>query len=112
MNEAEERGEVGAFEPFVAFVFFALFIICVRGKDTGDVFPDDPTGAQAASQCEIFEGEVAARIIQSETLSSDGKGLTRGSSDQKVNRSCVWADRREVAIVRDSVLCQRLARHV
>lgn len=43
------------------------------GEDTGDVLPDDPAGAKALSQADIFKRKVAARIIQSETLSRDGE---------------------------------------
>jgi hypothetical protein len=109
-NEIEERREVSAFEPF--FVFFCILIAASRGKDAGDILPNEPPGAKAFSQCKIFEGEVAARIIQADTLSGDGEGLARCSADEKIDWSGIGADFREVAMVRDSVIRQRFAWHV
>jgi hypothetical protein len=75
----------------------------VNRQDAGDVFPDDPAGAQALSQSEKLQREVATRVIQSEPLAGAGEWLTRSASDAKINGSCSDApepmapDRREVA---------------
>ena len=36
----------------------------VRRQDAGNVLPSEPAGAQAISQPKIFEGQVAAVIVQ------------------------------------------------
>jgi len=45
----------------------------VAGQDAGYVFPNDPLGAIAVSDCKIDEGEVATRIIQSLAESGDAE---------------------------------------
>jgi hypothetical protein len=57
-------------------------------QNAGDIFPDDPGGANSLSQREELKREVAARIVQSEALSRDAEGLAGGSANKKVN----WSD--------------------
>ena len=59
----------------------------VKRQDAGDVLSHQPGGAKAASKPKEFEGEVAALIIQSRSLSGDGEGLAGGSGHEKVNCS-------------------------
>jgi hypothetical protein len=56
-----------------------------RRQDTGDVFPDDPSGLEFVSQAKKGEGEVTPMVGESFAESCDGEGLARGSSDQKVD---------------------------
>lgn len=57
-------------------------------QNAGDIFPDDPVGANSLSQREELKREVAARIVQAEALSCDAEGLAGGSANKKVN----WSD--------------------
>ena len=43
------------------------------GKDSRDIFPDDPTGADSRSKAAKFEGQVATVIIQSLSESGDAE---------------------------------------
>jgi hypothetical protein len=56
-----------------------------RRQDTGDVFPDDPTGLELVSQAKKGESEVAPGVGKSFSEAGDGEGLARSSSDQKVD---------------------------
>jgi hypothetical protein len=44
-----------------------------RTKEAGDVLEKKPTGAQAFNHAKGVEGQVTARVIQAEALSSDGE---------------------------------------
>jgi len=44
-----------------------------RGCDSGDVLPDEPTGAVSLKNAAIVEGQVAAVVIQSATESGDAE---------------------------------------
>jgi hypothetical protein len=57
----------------------------VIGQNAGDVLPSQPAGPKALNQRQPLKGEVAARVIQAEALSSEGKRLTGCSTDQKVD---------------------------
>jgi hypothetical protein len=56
-----------------------------RRQDTGDVFPDNPTGLEFVSQPKKGESEVAPRVGKSFAESGNGEGLARCASDQKVD---------------------------
>ncbi len=71
----------------------------VDRQDAGDVFPNNPARSKPRSQPEILQREVAARVIHSNPPSSNGEGLTRGSSHENVNCPCSGLDLREVAKV-------------
>ena len=72
----------------------------VDRQDARDVFPNNPARSKPRSQPEIFQREVAARVIHSKPPSSDGEGLARGSSHENINCPCSGLDLREVAKVR------------
>ena len=77
----------------------------VMRQESGDIFVNDPGGANSSSQRQKFKREVAARIVQSEALSRDAEGLAGGSANKKVNWSdMVGLDFREVAKERGEVL--------
>ena len=63
----------------------------VAGQHAGDVLPNDPAGAQAVSQAEIFEGETTARAIHSRALSGDAEILAWGAPHEKVDCRVVAA---------------------
>lgn len=44
-----------------------------RCERTGDVFPNDPASAHAASKSEKLEGQDTTRIIQSRSVSADAE---------------------------------------
>lgn len=73
-----------------------------RRQDSGDIFPDQPTGACRVSKSKKFECQVATRVSQSLSESGDGEGLTWCSSDKNVNCSGfdVFMDFREVSEIR------------
>jgi hypothetical protein len=87
----------------------------IRGQNTGDVFPNNPTGPQAASQPAKFKGQVATRVIQAASSSSAGEGRAGSPTGQNVNWTGVAADRGEVAMVlnvRVMVLQERGAKRI
>jgi hypothetical protein len=57
----------------------------VSRQDTGDIFPEEPPGTDAASQSRELQGEVSPGVVETATVSSDAEALARGPSDQKVN---------------------------
>jgi hypothetical protein len=59
----------------------------IRTEDTWHVFPDDPSGLELISEAKKDEGEVAPWVVESFAESSDGEGLARSASDQKVDCS-------------------------
>jgi len=52
----------------------------VRRQNTGDVFPDDPTGPKAASKSAKLDGQLTTRISQAASSSGNGERGTRGSA--------------------------------
>jgi hypothetical protein len=61
----------------------------VRRQDSGDVFPNDPTGLIAFSNCTVCEHERAARIVESAAEAGDAERLTGRSSHKNVD-CCIW----------------------
>jgi hypothetical protein len=57
----------------------------VRGQNAGDIFPHEPSRAQAVSDCQVGEHEVASRVGKSLPQPGDAEGLAGSSSDQKVD---------------------------
>ena len=57
----------------------------VSRQDTGDIFPEEPPGTDAASQSRELQGEVSPGVVETATVAGDTEALARGSSDQKVN---------------------------
>ncbi len=66
--EVRQRREDGAKVP-----------ASVRGQNSGNVFPDNPTGPKAASKPAKFEGQVATRVIQAASSSSNRERHARGT---------------------------------
>jgi hypothetical protein len=71
----------------------------VRRQDAGDVFPDDPPRPQSASKPAKLDGQVATRVIQAASLSSDAEGLAWRPTGQNVDWTGVRCDPREVTKV-------------
>jgi hypothetical protein len=71
----------------------------VRRQDTGHVFPDDPSGPQSASKSAKLDGQVATRIIQPASSTSNGKRLAWSSSGENVDCAGASTDPPEVAKV-------------
>jgi hypothetical protein len=87
----------------------------VRGQNSGNVFPDDPTGPKAASKPAKFEGQAATRVTQAASSSGDAKALTGGPSGQNVDCRSICFDASEVAAIeyeRIVVRQQRAAKRI
>jgi hypothetical protein len=84
----------------------------VDREDTGHVLPGQPAGPEATSKFKELEREFATLVIHAASQSGDGEGLAGGSSNKKVNWSCIGSDAGEVAMVRNSgvSVAQQLAR--
>lgn len=54
-------------------------------QDTGDVLPNDPTGAIACSNRAKDEHERTSRVVESLAEAGDREGLAGGSADKNVN---------------------------
>jgi hypothetical protein len=56
----------------------------VGGQETGNVLEDEPTGFKSSNNSQGDEGQVAARVIQSEAAACDAKRLTGASENKDV----------------------------
>ncbi len=99
-KELEEGMEITCFVVFSLSgvdVTFTRRVTRPRRQDAGDILPRQPAGANSFSQRQELNCEVAARVVQSESLSRDAEGLAGGAADKKVNWSdMVLLDLREV----------------
>lgn len=57
----------------------------VSGKDSRDVLPNHPSGAESTSKEQKLDGQVTTRVIQTSSSSGDGEGLAGGSPNENVN---------------------------
>jgi hypothetical protein len=75
-------------------------------QNAGDVFPDDPPWLKCLRQSDELQREATARVGKSLAESSDGEGLTGGSTDEEVDASrsnrVIWfGETSKVSVVRD-----------
>jgi hypothetical protein len=65
----------------------------VGGEDSGDVFPEDPSGGlsgggansvNCVGEVNEREREVPALVVEGSAESCDGKGLARGAADEDI----------------------------
>jgi hypothetical protein len=71
----------------------------VRRQNTRDVFPDDPSRPQSASKLAKLDGQLATRIIQAASSSSNGERGTWRSTHENVDCAGAPINPREVAKV-------------
>jgi hypothetical protein len=57
----------------------------VRGQNTGDIFPDNPSRSEPSSDCQVGEHEVPARVFESLSQSCDAEGLAGSSAHENIN---------------------------
>ncbi|MCG3181399.1 MAG: hypothetical protein BIFFINMI_03792 [Phycisphaerae bacterium] len=59
-----------------------------RRQQAGDVLEDEPSRPKRSHNAKGDEGQVATRVVQSESLSSNGERLAGAAEDHKVNWLC------------------------
>jgi hypothetical protein len=64
-------------------------------QESGNILKDEPTGFKSSNNSQGDEGQVAARVIQAETLSCDAVGLAGASKDENIgicDASCFFRE--------------------